>query len=216
MRGILLAAGAAVGLGVIVATTRNARAASRELVVPNRGAPAPRGTVGRLLPLAAARVSPNGGFRAPRASPQQGRCLTYPCTHWGVDLVPASHYQSLPIEAHWWVRAPEDLVVDVVALDNVSPPLSGYGPAAVLARGRSGAWHIFGHLDPSSLGTLTKGHAIEAGHTFARVSDAVSPPHVHWEPRRWRTEGPAARELRHEVGRGDIVIDPDAWLRGAA
>lgn len=211
MRGVLLAAGAALGLGVIVATTRSARAASRDA---DRGPSARPAAAGRLLPLVAAEVSPNGGFRARRTSPEQGHCRAYPCTHWGVDLVPASHYRRLPVEAHWWVRAPEDLVVDFVAFGNASPPLTGYGPGAMLARGRSGVWHIFGHLDPSSLAALARGQAIEAGRTFARVSDAIRPPHVHWEPRRWRTEGAAARALHREASRSDIVLDPAAWLRG--
>ncbi len=172
----------------------------------------------RLSPLINARTSPNGAFRAIRTK-GHGNCRrgNYPCTHWGVDLVPASHYRGPLVEAEWWVRAPEDLVVDLVVTDDETPPLSGYGPGGVLARGRSGTWHVFGHLSPRSFGAeLVKGAAIARGQFFARLAAGVRPPHLHWEPRRWRTEGPAARALGRAVTREDIVIDPDLWLREAA
>ena len=241
-RGLWLAAGAAVGIGAIVVATRAARASTSPRAIatspraelPAEIPPTSNGAAGgpaveppaptmparvgsRLSPLIRARVSPNGGFRAIRTK-GHGSCRrgNYPCTHWGVDLVPESYYRGPIVEAEWWVRAPEDLVVDLVALDDESPPLSGYGPGAVLARGHSGAWHVFGHLSPRTLATLKPGDAIRAGVFFARLASGVRPPHVHWEPRRWRTEGPAARALGRKVGRGDIVIDPDLWLREAA
>ncbi|HEX5633972.1 MAG TPA: hypothetical protein VFX50_12125 [Gemmatimonadales bacterium] len=134
-----------------------------------------------------------------------------------MDLVPESHYGGPVVEAEWWVRAPEDLVVDVVARDDVTPPLSGYGPGAVLARGHSGTWHVFGHLSPRSFAsTLAPGAAIRRGESFARLATGVRPPHLHWEPRRWRTERVAVLALGRQVGRGDIVMDPDLWLREAA
>lgn len=243
-RGAWLLSGAALGLGVIALATRNARAstvagparelgagARRELVAVNKdgatverrpGAPAPPAAVAtlsaRLSPLLNARVSPNGAFRAVRTR-GHGNCRrgNYPCTHWGVDLVPASHYRGPIVDAEWWCRAPEDLVVDLVVRDDETPPLSGYGPGAVLARGRSGTWHVFGHLSPRSFGAeLVKGAAIARGQFFARLASGVKPPHVHWEPRRWRTEGPATRALGRAATREDIVIDPDLWLREAA
>lgn len=246
-RGLWLATGAAVGLGAIVLATRSARASStarafsssgggfppelpRTSTTPARpvssGGPAvePRppaavvASSGRLSPLINARVSPNGAFRAIRTR-GHGNCRrgNYPCVHWGVDLVPESHYRGPIVDAEWWVRAPEDLVVDLVVRDDETPPLSGYGPGAVLARGRSGAWHVFGHLSPRSFGAdLVKGAELKRGQFFARLASGVKPPHVHWEPRRWRTEGPAARALGRAVTRGDIVIDPDLWLREAA
>jgi hypothetical protein len=246
-RGAWLLGGAAVGLGVIALATRKARAstvarggelrtdARRELVpavvdkdgaaveprppagAPRPPAPAPA-AASRLSPLLNPRVSPNGAFRAIRTK-GHGNCRrgNYPCTHWGVDLVPASHYRGPIVEAEWWCRAPEDLIVDLVVRDDETPPLSGYGPGAVLARGRSGTWHVFGHLSPRSFGPeLVKGAAIARGQFFARLATGVRPPHVHWEPRRWRTEGPAAKALGRAVTREDIVIDPDLWLREAA
>ncbi len=246
-RGAWLLGGAAVGLGVIALATRKARAstvarggelravAGRELAAatvdngggavepgPPAGAAAPPAaavvTGSRLSPLVNPRVSPNGAFRAIRTK-GHGNCRrgNYPCTHWGVDLVPASHYRGPIVEAEWWCRAPEDLVVDLVVRDDATPPLSGYGPGAVLARGRSGTWHVFGHLSPRSFGAeLVKGAAIARGVFFARLASGVKPPHVHWEPRRWRTEAPAAKSLGRAVTREDIVIDPDLWIREAA
>ena len=243
-RGAWLIGGAAVGLGVIALATRKARASTvargGELVAfhrppvtagaapaavelePPAGAPLPPAAVAasgsRLSPLINPRVSPNGGFRAVRTR-GHGNCRrgNYPCTHWGVDLVPASHYRGPIVEAEWWCRAPEDLVVDLVVRDDATPPLSGYGPGAVLARGRSGVWHVFGHLSPRSFGAeLVKGAAIARGVFFARLASGVKPPHVHWEPRRWRTEGAAAKALGRAATREDIVIDPDQWLREAA
>ena len=246
-RGVWLLGGAAVGIGVIALATRKARAstaagggalragAPRELAAvtvdtgratvesrPPAGGPAPPVAVvapaSRLWPLVNPRVSPNGGFRAVRTR-GHGNCRrgNYPCTHWGVDLVPASHYRGPIVEAEWWCRAPEDLVVDLVVRDDATPPLSGYGPGAVLARGRSGTWHVFGHLSPRSFGAeLVKGAAIARGVFFARLASGVKPPHVHWEPRRWRTEGPAVKALGRDVTREDIVIDPDLWIREAA
>lgn len=224
-----LVGGVTVGLGAIALATRSARAASAtragltgpELeprTVESRGlgavAPLPLETVRRVSPLVRGRVSPNGAFRAPRPSRAQGWCRVYPCTHWGVDLVPASYGTREPIADEFRVRAPEDLVVDLVVRDNATPPLSGYGPGAVLALGRSGVWHVFGHLSPASLGALKHGDAVRAGAFFGRLADQVKPPHVHWEPRRWRTEVAAARELGRQVTRGEIVIDPDRWLEG--
>lgn len=238
-RGAWLLSGAALGLGVIALATRKARASTaRELVSetaaavnkdgatverrPPAGASAPPAAVAtlsaRLSPLLNARVSPNGAFRAVRTR-GHGNCRqdNYPCTHWGVDLVPASHYRGPIVDAEWWCRAPEDLVVDLVVRDDETPPLSGYGPGAVLARGRSGTWHVFGHLSPRSFGAeLVKGAAIARGQFFARLASGVKPPHVHWEPRRWRTEGAATRALGRAATREDIVIDPDLWLREAA
>lgn len=246
-RGVWLLGGAAVGLGVIALATRKARASTavgvgelragaprapasatvdtgRGTVEPRppAGAPAPPAAAvapaSRLWPLVNPRVSPNGAFRAVRTR-GHGNCRrgNYPCTHWGVDLVPASHYRGPIVEAEWWCRAPEDLVVDLVVRDDETPPLSGYGPGAVLARGRSGTWHVFGHLSPRSFGAeLVKGAAIARGVFFARLAAGVKPPHVHWEPRRWRTEGPAAKALGHPVTREDIVIDPELWIREAA
>ena len=199
-----------------------AAGAPRPPAGPPAGAPRPPAAVAssasRLSPLINPRVSPNGGFRAVRTR-GHGNCRrgNYPCTHWGVDLVPASHYRGPIVEAEWWCRAPEDLVVDLVVRDDETPPLSGYGPGAVLARGRSGVWHVFGHLSPRSFGAeLVKGAAIARGVFFARLATGVRPPHVHWEPRRWRTEGAAAKALGRAATREDIVIDPDQWLREAA
>jgi len=234
-RALWMATGAAVGLGAIGLATRSARASTLRAMVSAGPAPrpvapagapggAPPGAVesilptapGRLSPLLRAHVSPNGGFRVIRTR-GHGSCPrgSYPCTHWGVDLVPEGHDRGPVVEADR-VRAPEDLVVDFVARDDETPPLSGYGPGAVLARGRSGTWHVFGHLSPRSLG-LVKGAAIARGVFFARLaSSGLKPPHLHWELRRWRTEGPAARALGRAATRADIVIDPDLWLREAA
>lgn len=244
-RGIWLLGGAAVGLGVIALATRAARAASAapglvlvgeerqcdlevervavtsaagavevgSRLVPPAALPV---TAARVLPLVRARVSPNGAFRAIRTK-GRGHCRHgYPCTHYGVDLVPESYYRGPIVEVEWWVRAPEEMVVDVVVRDDETPPLSGYGPGAVLARGRSGTWHLFGHLSPRSFPAwLVKGAVIRLGQFFARLAALVRPPHVHYEPRRWRTEGPASRALGRPATRADIVIDPDLWLREA-
>ena len=177
----------------------------------------PSSSSSRLSPLINPRVGGTGAFRAIRTK-GHGQCRHgYPCTHLGVDLVPASYYRGPIVEAEWWLRAPEDLVVDVIARDDETPPLSGYGPGAVLARGRSGTWHVFGHLSPRSFGAeLVKGATIARGVFFARLASGLKPPHVHWEPRRWRTEGPARRALGRAATREDIVIDPDLWLREAA
>jgi hypothetical protein len=242
-RAVWLIGGAALGLGVIAVATRKARASSAAVggsydpavrverpapVIasaggavesrPPAGTPAPvLSSSARLSPLINPRVGGTGAFRAIRTK-GTGQCRHgYPCTHLGVDQVPASYYRGPIVEAEWWVRAPEDLVVDLVVNDNTTPPLSGYGPGAVLARGRSGTWHVFGHLSPRSFGPeLVKGAAIARGVFFARLASGLKPPHVHWEPRRWRTEGPATKALGRAATREDIVIDPDLWLREAA
>ena len=217
--------GLAVGAGFVVAT-RSARASTA------RPSPSPATTPGavaviapslptagpRLVPLVNARLSPTGDFGSVR-TPGHGNCRSgrYPCTHRGWDLVPASYYRGPIVEDEWHVRAPEDLIVDLVVVDDDTPPLSGYGPGAVLAVGRSGVWHIFGHLSPRSFPRgLVTGATIARGQVFARVAPGVRPPHVHWEIRRWRTEAHAAPQLGRAATRADIVIDPRAWLGGEA
>lgn len=121
-------------------------------------------------------------------------------THWGVDL------SAKPGDP---VFAPEDLVVEYVAVNNTTPPLSGYGPGAILARGKqSGLWHVLGHMDAWDWSDARKQRLPYKGRVYKRGEEigVVSKlNHLHWEI---RTE---AKPPRGEARRR-YTLDPMKWL----
>lgn len=156
------------------------------------------------LPVERYRVSPHGGYLYRRLTPADGACGigSHPCTHPGLDMV--------PLTPHDWCVAPERCVVEYVARDNATKPLSGYGPGAVLVRGLFPfgfwrRWHVLGHVDPATfVDGVEKGRVFAAGERIARIS--LSANHVHWELRTAPTPP-----------RGDARIpflrNPLSWLR---
>lgn len=161
------------------------------------------------------RVTPHGAFGFERKAAGDGRCgyrNVYPCVHRGVDLAAP---KGTP------VYAPESGSIVVSASDNVTPPLRGYGPGAVVFLGDSGLRHVLGHLDP----------AWWTEHAWVRGMPGMLPPilvpdrtpadgrryregeqigvvaqdHVHWEVSLTRSSGGGAPGAR---------IDPLAWAAG--
>lgn len=149
------------------------------------------------LPVARYRVSPNGGYARERNTPAQGGCGTgeHPCVHAGLDMV--------PLTPHDWCVAPERCVVRHVARDNVTSPLRGYGPGAVLVRGFR-EWHVLGHLDPATLEGIEPGRVFAAGERVGRI--ARGPNHVHWEIRKVELPPRGAARL-------PLTRNPLRWLR---
>jgi len=140
----------------------------------------------RQLPITG-RTTPHGGYGYRRST----------ATHWGVDL---GAPPGTP------VLAPEALRVIAVSLNNITRPLSGYGPAAVLATGSSGYVHVLGHLSATvwpAGGRPDVGRVYQPGEQVGVVG---APRHLHWEVRR----GDAAPWPR-STRRADTV-DPLAWL----
>lgn len=142
-----------------------------------------------MQPPATILTSPGGRYGAVRAGGRQ---------HWGLDIAGKA---GAP------VAAPESLTIEHVATDNVTPPLSGYGPGAVLGRGASGQWHVLGHLDPATWSGPVVGRVYAEGEWVGNMAP-IKGPHVHWEV---RTVALPARG----AARGLATLDPVAWLRGA-
>lgn len=102
--------------------------------------------------------------------------------------------------------APEALRVLAVVFNGTTRPLSGYGPAAVLATGSSGYVHVLGHLSATvwpAGGRPAVGRVYQPGEQVGVVG---APRHLHWEVRRGEA-APWPRSTR----RADTV-DPLAWL----
>lgn len=124
-------------------------------------------------------------------------------THWGIDL----HRPGGDP-----VYAPEDMEVWYVAVNDKTRPLTGYGPAAIIARGSSGFFHVLGHMDPwkwsKGFAHLLpyKGRRYKEGDLVGYVAPKIKPPHVHWE---MRTVGAPPRG----VSRGRYTIDPILYLQ---
>jgi murein DD-endopeptidase MepM/ murein hydrolase activator NlpD len=162
----------------------------------------------RTLPISGAALPRAGGARAWLAERSDGARL-----HAGVDL---GHADDL-------VLAPEDGTVRYVVeasyaalTPRYSQPLgwAGYGPAAVVVEGDSGAWHLLAHVRDSGAWHLTAhvraprvavGQRVAHGEVLAQVAAAGN--HLHWEvrtrakpPRGWATV--------------EIALDPLAWLEG--
>lgn len=137
-------------------------------------------------PLAEYVITPHGGF----AYVREGGVV-----HHGIDMRP-----KVP---HDWCVAPELGTVTHVALDNSTPPLSRYGPGAVLLRGRR-VWHVLGHLDPKTLVDVKPGRRFAPGERVGRVD--VGPNHVHWEVRTVERPPVGAERAR-------FVVNPITWLR---
>lgn len=157
-------------------------------------------------PLDGYRVTPHGAYAYRRRAPGEGACGVsgFPCTHPGVDLA--------PLEPDAWVVAPTSCVVRFVAVNNITKPLSGYGPGALLVE-ESGRWwwpwsplaFVVAHLDPASWrgGVPRRGRVYAEGEPIARVASSVG--HVHWEGRTVLLP-PAGQRMAH-------TFDPLAWVR---
>lgn len=151
-------------------------------------------------------ITPHGGFAYERKSPKDGRCgrlNRYPCVHQGVDLAAAKGTA---------VYAPEAGRVVIAAYDDVTPPLRGYGPGAIVFLGKSGMRHILGHLDPEWWralrpqlpespwdGLLGRPRMPTEGREYAEGEQVgvIAKDHVHWE-----------------VSTKGKRYDPIAWAQG--
>lgn len=158
-------------------------------------------------PLDDYRVTPHGGFGQSRTKPTDGRCgykNVYPCVHRGLDMA---------APAGGAVYAPENGRVVISVSDNVTPPLRGFGPGAILFLGDSGMRHVLGHMDPTWWensawrgfpGALPKvlipdrvpadGRRYRQGEQMG----VVAVDHLHWEVR----------------DRDGKRYDPEGWARG--
>lgn len=167
------------------------------------------------------RVSPHGAYGFTRKSKADGGCGRsgkYPCTHKGVDLLGK---KGTP------VFAPEASRVVIAAYDDVTPPLRGYGPGAVMLLGASGLVHILGHLDPEwwtstpwqipgvnaplTEGFIGKDRRPTDGRVYRegeQVGVTSHLNHVHWEMATPR-KSPRAGQLAERR-------DPLVWARGGS
>src|SRR5262245_40726283 len=127
-----------------------------------------------------------------RRTPADGGCgiSSYPCTHYGMDLVPADG------DSRVW--SPEPGTIVDVAYDTA--PYVGYGPSSMNMLGASGRYHLLAHLDPSTI-TVKPGQRIPEGFLLARFDAAHA--HTHFEVRRERI-GPSATN----------TINPESWMSG--
>jgi murein DD-endopeptidase MepM/ murein hydrolase activator NlpD len=148
-------------------------------------------------PITPTTVSPHGGYNYVRSTPADGACGvgTYPCVHPGSDVVGAS---GTP------VHAPEDGQV-VATADGAGAPFGGYGPWVVVLQGKSGWFHLLGHLDPIKAPLAPAGIVVKAGQILGTTSSAN---HVHWEVRRKAVPDFAKGESNKTNN-----IDPFDWLR---
>lgn len=108
------------------------------------------------------------------------------------------------------VRAPEAMEVLAFAVNDKTKPLTGYGPAAILAKGASGVYHVIGHMDAWGWSGDDRALLPWIGRTYVEgeVIGTVSKlNHVHWEV---RTVALPARG----ADRAALTLDPRAWLRG--
>lgn len=135
-------------------------------------------------PLPTMRTGPTGAYGASRGGGRR---------HWGYDIV------GKPGDV---VVAPEDLTILHVANDDTTSPLGGYGPGAILARGASGAYHVIGHMDPT---TWQVGDRVSEGDPIGVVGRLN---HVHWEIR--TVELPP-----RGAARGPLTLDPVLVLKYA-
>lgn len=169
------------------------KAASAELLDEGRQPPVP---INQDLPQAAK----YGSFRA-----QQGPSGTW---HWGVDL---------PAATDTAVVAPERMTIAYVWTDNTTAPFAGYGPAGVLAQGKSGRWHLLAHLDPKAWTAegaappapqkvYEKGEQVGFPSPTGGEGVGTAQPHTHWEVRVNPIDAPSTRKAN--------TLDPIAWLGG--
>jgi len=152
------------------------------------------------------RVTPHGAFgfeRKTKADGACGRLNRYPCVHLGVDLAAAKGTA---------VYAPEACKVVLASYDDVTPPMRGYGPGALLLLGKSGMMHVLGHLDPEWWralrptipdsvfdGILGRPRMPTEDREYAEGEQVgvIAKDHVHWEVK--------AKGKRY---------DPIAWAQG--
>ncbi len=137
------------------------------------------------LPLDRYRVSPRGGYAYERDDGP----------HYAVDMVPLDPREP--------VKMPEAGRVLRLAHDNVTKPLTGYGPKAVHFRGRSGLFWVLGHLG-SLPAHLSPGDELPEGYPLGPVAPAYN--HVHVELR--KTELPPTGRAR-----GPHTLNPVAWVK---
>jgi len=132
------------------------------------------------------------GYGAVRRSTADGGCgiSSYPCTHWGMDLVPKDRDSR--------VYAPEAGTIVDIAYNTA--PYVGYGPSTINMLGASGVYHLLAHLEPSTI-TVSPGQRVAEGTLLARYNAAYA--HTHYEVRKDRI-GPSASN----------TIDPSVWMAG--
>lgn len=122
-------------------------------------------------------------------------------THFGLDIaaVPGTP-----------VVAPEPMTVLHFAVNDSTPPLSRFGPAAVLTRGASGVYHVLGHMDAWAWSGAGKSLLPWVGRTYAEgelVGRVSKLRHLHWETR--IVELPPGSEARRAY-----VVSPLGLLSG--
>jgi len=135
-------------------------------------------------PVDRVKVTPRGAFNFDRG----GGVI-----HHGVDL---GGPQGTP------VFAPEEIEV-LYAGDGSAPPLTGYHPGAIIARGASGVFWVLGHLDPAGWigGDPVPGRRYAEGEQIGTISNLN---HVHVEVRDTPTPTKADRAAH--------VRDPLEWI----
>jgi murein DD-endopeptidase MepM/ murein hydrolase activator NlpD len=128
-------------------------------------------------------------YGAVRRTPADGGCGigSYPCTHYGMDLVPKDGDSR--------VFAPESGTIVDIAFNTT--PYVGYGPSTINMRGVSGQFHLLAHLDPDTI-AVQPGQKVLEGTLLARFDAAHA--HTHYEVRKQRI-GPNATN----------TIDPKKW-----
>lgn len=157
------------------------------------------------LPL---RIGNNGDYAFVRRTPADGGCGvgTYPCTHWGLDLValPGSRVVS-PVNGF------------VVYAVGAVPPFKGFDPAVCVIEdedaGESHRYHLLGHLDYyQSRGFFGDNHVngtptrirkpVRAGQVVGIIGGYR---HTHWQVQ--------SRPYQQGATWREITIDPKVWAK---
>lgn len=130
------------------------------------------------------------GYGAVRRTAADGGCGigSYPCTHWGMDLVPKDKDAR--------VYAPEAGTIVDIAYNTA--PYVGYGPSSINMLGRSGVYHLLAHLDSSTI-AVVPGQPVFEGTLLARFDAAHA--HTHYEVRKARTGTSSTN-----------TVDPELWM----
>lgn len=161
------------------------------------------------LPL---HIGNNGSYKFVRKTPADGGCGvgTYPCTHWGVDLVAAAGARVVsPVDGH------------VVYAVGAIPPFKGFDPAVCVIEDADTSephrYHLLGHLDyyrsrdffgdnhNGGWPTLVR-KPVRAGQVVGIIGGYL---HTHWQVQ--------SKPYQQGSTWAQITTDPVAWAhrRGA-